>query len=752
MSQTTQYATEPGDTPRHHFLDTVARDISQQQDAERKLRDSEREFRAIFELAGSGAVLADAGTGRFLRVNQCFCHMTGYGAEELKAMTFRDVTHPADQQASEDKLRRMVSGEVDEFRLEKRYIRKDGKVIWADVSATLLADENRTGDKVVVVAQDSTERKQIEQERKRLIAQLNERVKELSALQSTCELLQSTDRSIEHLLEQTAQLLPPALQYPELAAARVTYRDHVFSTPQFEQWQCHESVTFTTTDGASGAIEVAYVRPPVSLDDEQQAFIDEERALLSSIAKIIANGIDQLQAEARLRYEAFYDTLTGLYNRTFFLQYLGDVVEQHHCGEHDGFAVLFLDIDRFKVINDSLGHATGDELLQYVAEQLQAVAGQFAGQNTLTLARHGGDEFTVLVEGAASSDSARQIAEMLIEQTQQPVHLQRRELFTTVSIGITWSQGEHEAKADAQTVIRDADLAMYQAKDGGEGGYQVFDQQMHQRIAERLELENDLRRAIEQDQLEVHYQPIMQLETATISGVEALVRWRHPEYGMVSPGQFIPVAEDTGMIVPIGDWVLETAIRQLARWLAAAPGAGLSVAVNVASQQLQRGGLPDRVAEILHATGVHPGQVKLELTESTIIDPSDAVLDTLQRLRDLGIILCVDDFGTGYSSLSYLHQLPIDVMKIDRSFIAHLGTNEQSTNLVQGMVELAHRIGLEVIAEGIEQQHQITTLREIGCSVGQGFYFGRPQGCDDMVCPCKAFSLPCRAAAQGPAA
>jgi diguanylate cyclase (GGDEF)-like protein/PAS domain S-box-containing protein len=422
--------------------------------------------------------------------------------------------------------------------------------------------------------------------------------------------------------------------------------------------------------------------------------------------------------EQELARTAFHDALTGLPNRALFLDRLEQAL-QRATRQGRRVAVLFLDIDNFKVINDSLGHAAGDQLLVDVARRLAASV-----RSQDTVARFGGDEFTILLEEITDERAARETAERIAEQLGAAIQLEDRRVVVSASIGIALSTERGDAP---ESLLRNADLAMYCAKSGGKARAELFDQSMEAEAVERLEIESDLRRALERQEFRVVFQPIVSLETGETVEVEALVRWQHPDRGLVPPPAFIPVAEETGLIVPIGQWVLEAACRQARLWHAEHPNdPPLVMSVNLSARQFQHPGLVADIARALGEAELDPSTLKLEITESVVMRDAEAATETLRQLKSLGIRLAIDDFGTGYSSLSYLKRLPVDTLKIDRSFVHGLGQDDQDTAIVRSIVALAKTLHLSVTAEGIEIPAQQAQLRHLGCDRGQGYLFGRP--------------------------
>ena len=426
-------------------------------------------------------------------------------------------------------------------------------------------------------------------------------------------------------------------------------------------------------------------------------------------------------AEAQLLHDAFHDTLTGLSNRALFMNRLEHSLEIAKRRQDYLFAVIFLDLDRFKTINDSLGHQSGDNLLIAFVERILPCI-----PSGDTLARLGGDEFAILMEDIEGIEDAKKIADQIQKQLTLPFNISNQEVFTSASIGIAQSSCHYNKPEE---LLRDADIAMYRAKALGKARYQIFDPAMYMRAVTLLQLENDLRRAIEREEFVINYQPIVALDSGKITGFEALVRWQHPTRGIVSPAEFISVAEDTGLIVSLGYWVLRGACRQLYIWQQRFPASpALTMSVNISGKQFREADLLEQVNKILLETGIAPSTLKLEITESTIVENAEEAAKMLMQLRKIGVQIYIDDFGTGYSSLSYLHRIPCDALKIDRSFISQMCELGQSSEIVQTIINLAHNLGIYVIAEGVETQEQREQLKQMNAlsGHGQGYYFSKP--------------------------
>jgi len=443
-------------------------------------------------------------------------------------------------------------------------------------------------------------------------------------------------------------------------------------------------------------------------------------ALRDGYAALQAEIEERKNAEARLQYDAFHDALTGLPNRALFLDRLAHLIDG--TARHPGalYAVLFLDLDRFKVINDSLGHLVGDRLLVAVGER---IAGALRPGDTV--ARLGGDEFGVLLAAVRSPADAVQVAERILSALAGSLDVEGHEIFAPASIGIA-VQSERYRKPDE--VLRDADVAMYQAKLKGKACAELFDAQMHGSVVDRMQLEADLRRAVEHgEDFELHYQPIVALRTGALVGIEALLRWRHPARGLLDAAEFVSIGEESGTIVPLGAWSIARACAQLREWQARLPAlAAVTMSVNVSGRQFRRPECVETIGGIVRDAGIDPRHLAVEVTESVLMDDVEASAAKLAVLRDMGIHIHVDDFGTGYSSLSYLHRFPITAVKIDGSFVAGLPAHAESEEVVKAIVSIAESLDFDVIAEGIEQERQVACLEDLRCRYGQGFFVCRP--------------------------
>jgi predicted signal transduction protein with EAL and GGDEF domain len=479
---------------------------------------------------------------------------------------------------------------------------------------------------------------------------------------------------------------------------------------------------------------------PVHVDGEPAAVLEffsasavaPDPALLDVMTQIdrqLGRVVERIRAQEQIAHQATHDALTGLANRVLFRDRLELALER---AERRGSlaALLFLDLDRFKDVNDTLGHHAGDELLRSVADRLQAAlrAGDMLarfGDGEFTLARFGGDEFVVLCEDLASEDAAVRIAQRVQQALLGPFLLERTEHVVTASIGIALASGSDR---NAEGLLRDADIAMYRAKERGVGNWEIFDEALLNRALVRVATERALRRGLEAGELRLHYQPIVTLDDdRRLHSVEALVRWEHPEQGLLPPGAFIPIAEESALILQIGEWTLREACEQASRWRARfGDRAPLPVSVNVSARQLAQAELPGIVRRVLAETGLSAGDLAIELTETALIEDSSVPADTLRELKSLGVKVVLDDFGTGFSSLSHLQTFPIDALKIDRSFVMHLGTEGDARPIVGAIAAMANALGLEVVAEGVETAEQAAEAQALGCGWAQGYHFARP--------------------------
>jgi diguanylate cyclase (GGDEF)-like protein/PAS domain S-box-containing protein len=459
----------------------------------------------------------------------------------------------------------------------------------------------------------------------------------------------------------------------------------------------------TACDGTP--LDVALTASPVMREDD-----------VVGAVVVLRDVRDRKALQQQLVHQAFHDPLTGLPNRALFLDRL-EHARARSRPESGTQAVLFVDVDRFKLVNDSLGHRAGDHVLQTVAARLSGII-----RPSDTVARFGGDEFTVLLEHVHDAAEAAQVAGRILHELRLPMPAGGRDVVVTVSIGIAVAEPGN-APGD---LLAAADIAMYQAKSSGKDRFVVATPDADERALARLDLEMELREAISAGQLEVHYQPVVSAQTGALYGLEALVRWRHPRLGLLGPNRFMDVAEESGLVLPLGEWVLEQACAAAVGWQHRHPDAPLVMAVNLSARQFQQPDLCQRVADVLARTGLEPNLLALEITETVVMEDTEATLGTLRALKQLNVRISVDDFGTGYSSLSYLKRFPVDTVKIDKSFVDGLGTGPVDREIVRAVIRLARAVGMQTVAEGVETAAQQEQLRTLGCSMLQGYLLARP--------------------------
>ena len=451
--------------------------------------------------------------------------------------------------------------------------------------------------------------------------------------------------------------------------------------------------------------------------------IFDKEGIAMRVDGIVDDITHRKQVEEQLIHDALHDALTGLPNRTLFVERVEFALARAKQCKDYLFAILFIDLDRFKLVNDSLGHAVGDQLLMAIADLFKQCL-----RPTDTIARLGGDEFTILLDGINDISDATRIAELLQVKLSLPFQLENYTVFTSASIGVVQGSTKYQQAAD---LLRDVDIAMYSAKEKGKARYAIFDSVMYEQRLELLHLENDLRLAFERQEFCLYYQPIISLVTGKLASFEALVRWRHPQRGLISPAKFIPVAEDTGLIVLLGEWILREACRQMRAWQTQFPTlAPLKMSVNLAVQQIKEPKLLNQIDRILAETGLDGSYLKLEITESMLMEDVEETINMLLQIRARKIQVSIDDFGQGYSSLSYLHRFPIDTLKIDRSFVSCMNSDRENFEIVRTISTLAHTLGMDVIAEGVETPEQFARLRTLGCEFGQGYFFSKPLNCE----------------------
>ncbi|HEY6513940.1 MAG TPA: EAL domain-containing protein [Burkholderiaceae bacterium] len=678
--------------------------------AQAQLRESERRHADTIELAAIGIAHVNE-AGRYVHVNRWMCDLLGYSREELLRMTVKQVSHPDDKNVTDKVRAQLRAGEIDSFQLEKRYLRKDGTTVWVQITISVPRDSaGRAGNDISII-QDISARKAAE-----LAVQRSEqRFRSLVELSS--DWYWEIDADLRYTvfggrgMGDTEQLLRGRLAW-DLPGAESDI-DWADMRGRLERREAFRDFEFAYTSKQGQRRHICASGEP--LLDEAGRF-----AGYRGVSRDIT---PRKQAEERIQYLATHDSLTGLPNRVMFGELLNHVLALSRRNQRK-FAVLFIDLDRFKFINDSLGHEAGDALLREVARRLKDSL-----RASDIVARLGGDEFVMLLQDLHNSEQAGVIARKLLSAVIKPIELNGQECRVTASIGISVFPDDALEEASLMT---HADLAMYHAKEEGKNNFQFYDGRLETLSLERLTLESKLRRAIERDELSLHYQAKLDLARNSISGVEALLRWNSPELGAVSPAKFIPVAEETGLILAIGKWVLRTACVQSMQW----QRAGLPpvrVSVNLSPRQLNDPELLAAVRDVLADTGLKPDLLELEVTESSVMHNVERALEVLCALKDMGVQLAIDDFGTGYSSLAQLKRFPIDTLKVDRSFIRELPADSEDKAIAEAIIAMGKTLSLTVVAEGVETLEQQEFLRERACDQMQGFYFSKPVSAADFA-------------------
>jgi diguanylate cyclase (GGDEF)-like protein/PAS domain S-box-containing protein len=681
-------------------------EIERQKQSLETLRDSELRFRTLTQQLPVGIFMTDL-QGECRYVNDRWCQMAGLTAEQAAGLQWIQAVHPDErEQVLKTWLQAVEEGK--EFVADHRFRSPSGRATWLDTRAAPLRD--RAG-RIIYYLGANTDIADLKRNEETLRASE-------SRFRSYFELplvgigltgpdkrwWEVNDRLCEMLGYRRAQLLGLSwaeLTYPEDLAADLAQFDRVMSR-RIEGYSLDKR--FLRQDGA-----LLYASVSTRCVRRSNGVVDYFVTVVQDIS-------ERKQAEEQIQHLARHDALTGLPNRVL----LGDRLQQavlRAMRDHTQVGVLLVDLDHFKRINDTLGHSVGDRLLREVAARLQECV-----RECDTISRQGGDEFAILLPDLVANDEAARIAQRILEAMVEPIRLENHELHVSCSVGISLCPRDGR---NAETLLKNADNALYRAKDLGRNNYQFYLSGATMVARERLSLENSLRRAVERQQMELYYQPKWDFHANAITGAEALIRWNHPELGLLPPSRFIPIAEDSGLILSLGEWVLRAAVREIGQ-LHREGWPGLRVAVNLSARQFRQSDLTGLVHGLLIETGFDPVCLELELTESILMHHNEDNLAALRSFKTMGVRLAIDDFGTGYSSLGYLQRFPVDVLKIDRSFVTDLPANESNVAIVDAIVTLAHGLGLAVVAEGVETSEHVAFLRAHGCDEGQGYHFGRP--------------------------
>jgi diguanylate cyclase (GGDEF)-like protein/PAS domain S-box-containing protein len=699
------------------LLRRLALFLLERQRAEAALQQAEEKYHSIFENGVTG-IFQTTPDGRYLSANHALAQIYGYESPEALIAEMKNiggqlyVEHDRRQE-----FIRLLDQQESITKFESQVYRKDGSIIWIAETARAVRNYNQQVLYYEGFVTDVTETKQIET----ALRESEERY--ALAIEGTNDGLWDWNVKLNRIF------------FSSRWKAMLGYADHEISYSP-EDWlsRIHPDdvlrVNQEIAHYVEGSITQFASEHRMQHKDGHYVWVLNQgfavRDPEGKAYRLVGSQTDishRKYAEEQLLYDALHDSLTGLPNRVLFMDRLGHAIQLVKRHQDYFFAVLFIDLDRFKVINDSLGHMAGDQLLVEIAQRL----GQCLRSDD-TFARLGGDEFVILLEDIENEQQTTQVANRIQQELKQPFNLHGHEVFATASIGIIFSTTGYDRPED---LLRDADTAMYRAKGLGRNCHQVFDPSMHEHAMAVLHIENDLRRAIENQaenqEFQLYYQPIVSLRSDRINGFEALLRWQHPTRGMISPADFIPIAEETGLIIPLGQWVLRQACHQMRQWQIQFPvNPPLTISVNISSRQFTQLNLPDEVQQILQETGLSAQTLKLEITESTVMENAEAAAKILQRLRELHVHLSIDDFGTGYSSLGYLHRFPVDTLKIDRSFINSVETDLEKIEIIRTVINLAWNLGMDVVAEGVETQKQLAHLKALNCENGQGYLFSKP--------------------------
>ncbi len=688
----------------------VARDVSASHRDAQALRDSEQLFRLLAENS-SDAISRISPQFQTLYVSPAIENIIGYAPEELIGRHPLETVHPDDVGALIEAYGQSLRDPSRVATVVYRRLHREGHYVWCESAGRAVIGPSGEVEEIQIVTRDISARKRAEEQLRE--AELRYR----SIFENAVEGIFQTSPDGRYLAANPS--LARIYGFDSPAQLIGSYSD-ISRELYVNDRKRAEFIEEMRKQG-----KVSNFEAQIRRKDGQVIWISENAREVRGDGELryyegtVEDITDRKNAQDQLLHNALHDKLTGLANRALFSDRLAQAFARLKRHPTAIFAVLFLDFDRFKNINDSLGHMAGDELLVALARRLEECL-----RPGDTVSRLGGDEFAILLEDVRDQTDATVVAERVQSAMAAPFTLVGQEVFSSASIGIALAHAGYDNPDD---LLRDADMAMYRAKSLGKARHEVFDSGMHTRAVALLQLETDLRWAIERREFELHYQPIISLQSGAITGMEALVRWRHPERGLVSPAEFIPVAEETGWIVPIGAWVLETACEQLALWQAELrPDPPLTMSVNLSGKQFSQPNLIPFISEQLAKWNIAPQNLKLEITESAIMENAQAVTERLHTLRALGVQLALDDFGTGYSSLSYLHRFPLDTLKIDRSFVMRMEDGGENREIVRTIVALGLNLGMDVVAEGIEDARQLSDLRALNCKGGQGFFFSRP--------------------------
>ena len=695
---------------------------------------SQEQFQRSFEEAPVGMALTTV-DGGLVAVNRSLCGILGYREAALVGKNLSELTHPDDLESSGETLSALRSDLSDEISLEQRYLTSGGETVWASVHVSKLPDSDDTAGQAIVQMQDVTDRKLADDESAVRSAQQQTLLK-LGRIALSAEKLDGLLRTAMKLVSESLETSDVrVIEYhsardggepksvlnligPDSSADVTLSPAERAAAAGDEAVESDDAIAAVITDQDAQTFGILSVKCP------ERSFSPQDFGFAQAVAHVLSGAVQRQRSEDALRHQSLHDPLVGLPNRVLLLDRVDRALKR--TKRDDVYtAVIFIDLDRFKLVNDSLGHDTGDLLLQTVVPRLAGVL-----RENDTLARFGGDEFVVLCEDLDNSAQALYLAKRVHEAFKLPFRLGSQEHQISASIGVAVSSDKYVGRPE--DLVRDADAAMYRAKAAGGNRIELFDEVLRARILHRLEVEAGLRKAIAKGELKLHYQPIVDLDSGETGRCEALVRWEHSTRGLVEPDEFIPIAEETGLILPLGAWVIEEACRQMEAWSSSESPelAEMSVAINVSALQMVQEGLVAMISDTLDRHNVDPGRLICEITETALIHSPEAAEQTLIGLDALGVGVALDDFGTGYSSLASLKQFRLSAIKLDRTFIKDMTPDSRDAKIIGSLVMMADSLGLGVVAEGVETPAQREQLREMGCEVAQGFLFGRPVDAD----------------------